>query len=183
MPMSKALPRPCSERGPAIRRRPCSSASTTTSLHALRVVKRLEESRAQRIGTVVDKPVMNRRRELRISSDQPVRITLLCEPRRQLDGRINDYSARGISIFTSEPVRPGDAIQIDLEDSLVLGEVRYWRAAERGYVVGIEIEEALHGLAALARLNQALLGNQDLVEGAPRTSFTLSSSEPSVKGF
>lgn len=133
------------------------------------------------IAAVVDKSVMERRRELRVSSDQPVRVTLLCEPRRRLAGRIHDHAATGISVLLPEPVRPGDPIQIDLEDALVLGEVRYWRAAEGGYVVGIEIEEALHGLAALKRLNGALLGNQDLV--APRTSFTLSSSEPSVNGF
>ena len=48
------------------------------------------------------------------------------------------------------PLAIGAPLKIVLDDSILLGEVIYCRRQESGYYVGIELEQALCGLADLA---------------------------------
>jgi len=99
---------------------------------------------------------MDRRREVRVTADQMVRVTALGTYRRKMDGIAVDLSGRGLRVLLPDPVDLGDALKIELEDTLLLGEVCYCSPREYGYMVGIEVDQVLSGLADLARLNQAL---------------------------
>jgi len=99
---------------------------------------------------------MDRRREERVTADQLVKVTALGKYRRQVEGIAVDLSGRGLRIFLPAAVDAGDAVKIDLEDTLLLGEVCYCTPQDYGYMVGIEVDQVLSGLADLARLNRAL---------------------------
>ena len=94
---------------------------------------------------------MSLRSEGRFSPDQVVWITVYGEPDVRLPAVVRNVSARGIGLALESPVAVGSALKFDLEDSMVLGEVIYCRRDERTYYVGVELEQALRGLAGLAR--------------------------------
>jgi len=52
----------------------------------------------------------------------------------------------------------GKPVKIEANDTLSLGEVVYCRPAADGYVVCVEVMEALHNVTELSRLARALLG-------------------------
>jgi c-di-GMP-binding flagellar brake protein YcgR len=99
---------------------------------------------------------MERRREVRVVCDQTVRVTVLGRHRQEMQGTAVDLSGRGMRIMLPDRVPPGDAVKVHLDDVLLLGEICYCRPQGRGFVVGIELDQALIGLADLARLNRAL---------------------------
>jgi PilZ domain len=99
--------------------------------------------------------IMNQRRELRFETEQSIWITLFGEPDIRLPARIKNVSARGIGIELEGPVAIGTALKIELDDSLLLGEVIYCREDEASYYVGVEIEQALRGLGDLAQAVRA----------------------------
>ena len=105
---------------------------------------------------LADKHYMDRRREVRVTADQIVRVTALGKYPLQMDGIAVDLSGRGLRILVPDAVDPGDAVKIDLEDTLLLGEICYCKPRDYGYIVGIEVDQVLSGLADLARLNRAL---------------------------
>jgi hypothetical protein len=105
---------------------------------------------------------MNQRREPRFETDQSVWITLFGEPDIQIPARIKNVSARGIGLELQGPVAIGTALRIDLDDSLLLGEVIYCREDETSFYVGVELEQALCGLGDLA---QALRAFSDTPSG------------------
>jgi hypothetical protein len=94
---------------------------------------------------------MNERREPRFKAGQSVWITLFGEPDIQLYARIRNLSAHGIGLELLCPVATGAALKINLEDWLILGEVIFCRADKASYYVGVELEQALCGLAELAQ--------------------------------
>lgn len=100
---------------------------------------------------------MERRRELRVNTDQAVMVTVLGRQRQEMQGRTVDLSGRGMRIVLPKRVHPGDPIKVGLEDALLLGEVCYCRPQGRDFVIGIQLDQVLNGLADLSRLNQSLL--------------------------
>jgi hypothetical protein len=99
--------------------------------------------------------IMNQRREPRFEAEQSVWITLFGEPDIQLKARIKNVSVRGLGLELQGPVAIGTALKINLDDGLLLGEVIYCRADEASYYVGVELEQALCGLAELAQALRA----------------------------
>ena len=95
---------------------------------------------------------MNQRRETRLEANQQVWITLFGEPDIRLPARIKNVSPRGVGLELQGPVAIGTALKVDLEDALLLGEVIYCREDETSFYVGVELEQALYGLAALAHI-------------------------------
>jgi hypothetical protein len=85
-----------------------------------------------------------------------VRVTALGTYRRKMDGIAVDLSGRGLRILLPDPVDPGDALKVELADTLLLGEVCYCSPQDYGFIVGLQIDQVLSGLADLARLNRAL---------------------------
>ena len=106
-----------------------------------------------------DMVIMNQRRELRIETDQPVRVTIFGEPDIQLPAHIKNVSARGVGLELQGPVATGAALKIELDDALLLGEVIYCRADRASFYVGVELEHSLCGLRELA---EALGTDSDL---------------------
>ena len=108
---------------------------------------------------------MERRSGVRVSADQKILLTVMGENRREMEGIAIELSGCGMRIRIPEPARTGDAVKIQLQDALLLGEICYCRPDESGFVAGVEVHEALSGLKDLAKLNRALLG-QRIEEGA-----------------
>jgi hypothetical protein len=99
---------------------------------------------------------MDRRSEIRVNVDQPVRVTVLGEYRHQMEGNAIDLSGHGMRIVLPRRVAPGNAVRIDLDDAMLLGDVCYCCPNVRGFTVGVQLDQALAGLAELARFNNAL---------------------------
>jgi hypothetical protein len=93
---------------------------------------------------------MNQRRELRIETEQSVRVTIFGEPNIQLPACIKNVSARGVGLELQGPVAAGAALKIELDDTLLLGEVIYCREDAGSFYVGVELEHSLCGLKDLA---------------------------------
>jgi len=119
---------------------------------------------------------MERRRDVRVSLDQTVSVTALGRNRQQMQGKTADLSGRGIRILVPATLLVGDPVRIDLEDALLLGDVCYCQPHDSGFMIGVEIDQALSGLAELARLNQALLQDGDTRKG-DRGALSYSISE------
>ena len=115
---------------------------------------------------------MERRRESRHQTNQPVRLTLLGEQPGQnhsIDGTILDFSGRGLRVEVPEAVTPGAAVRLDLKDQLMLGEVCYCQRAENGsWALGLQMEQALSHLDDLSRLMTALMGDNGRVAPIPQ---------------
>jgi hypothetical protein len=94
---------------------------------------------------------MNQRRKPRFEADQSVWITLFGEPDIRLQARIKNVSERGIGLELQDSVAIGTALKFEVDDSLILGEVIYCREDEGSFYVGVELEQALCGLGALAK--------------------------------
>ena len=119
---------------------------------------------------------MERRRDVRVSLDQTVRVTALGRNRHEMQGRAGDLSGRGIRILVPARLPAGDPVRIDLEDGLLLGEVCYCQSHDDGFMIGVHLDQALSGLAELTRLNRALLSEGDERE-RDRAALSYSVSE------
>ncbi len=97
---------------------------------------------------------MENRREDRIPVDRPITLTVLGDPEIRLTASAKNASPRGIGVMTTETIKPGAAVKIEIGDSIFLGEALYCHATEGGYYVGIELTEVLSGLAALSKMAQ-----------------------------
>ena len=67
-----------------------------------------------------------------------------------LDGRM-------MQLKLPERIDIGSAVRIQADDTLSLGEVSYCRPEGDGYVVWVELCQALHNVTELSRLAHALL--------------------------
>ena len=96
---------------------------------------------------------MERRREFRYSTNQDARIVLLGEPDRLLKGYIQNISGRGMQLVAEEPVSPGQAVRVEWDDLLALGEATYCQPeADGNFSFGLHLEQTLTNLDELARL-------------------------------
>ncbi len=92
---------------------------------------------------------MKQRRDTRFEADQPVWITIFGEPDISLPARVKNVSGRGIGLELDGPVAPGAVLKLELDDTLLLGEVIYCRQDATGYYIGVELEQSLAGLKEL----------------------------------
>ncbi len=103
---------------------------------------------------------MERRNEPRVITDQAVRVTILGNYRYEVQGKAVDLSGHGMRIVVPHRVAPGDPVKIELDDAMVFGEICYCCPNGRGFMVGVQLDQALQGLAELTRLKYALLGGK-----------------------
>jgi len=94
---------------------------------------------------------MEQRREPRFAAEQIISITVMGERDIRYSARVTNASGRGLGIELPVFVAPGTAVKIDLPDALILGEAVFCQPSASVYVAGVELQEALHGLAELAR--------------------------------
>jgi hypothetical protein len=98
-----------------------------------------------------DKTNMSQRREPRFRIEQSLWITLFGEPEIHLPARVKNVSPRGIGLELQGPVAVGSALKLELDDTLLLGEVIYCRDDGASFYVGVELEHMLCGLEDLAK--------------------------------
>ena len=94
---------------------------------------------------------MNQRRETRFTIDQPVTVTVLGDHPVEHPARVKNASGRGLALELEDPVPPGAALKIQFDDSIVLGEAVYCRAAAGSYFIGVELDQMLCSLSQLGR--------------------------------
>jgi hypothetical protein len=82
----------------------------------------------------------------------PVQVTGLGTLHIQTPGRALDVSRNGLRLAVPEPIPIGSLLRIELEDSIVFGEVRYCQDHESWHAVGLFVEEVLVGESELSRL-------------------------------
>jgi hypothetical protein len=103
--------------------------------------------------------VMDERRELRIETDQLVRITMLDESAAEFDGRIVNHSRTGLGVFLDRSVPTETPLKIVWDNRLLLGEVCYCRPEAQGFSAGVCLAHALFNTDELANLARRLLGD------------------------
>ena len=68
-----------------------------------------------------------------------------------MTARTRNSSGRGLALEISQPVPLHSALKIEIEDSILLGEAIYCRQEGDAYLIGVELDQVLHGLAELGR--------------------------------
>jgi len=124
---------------------------------------------------------VERRRETRPQTDQPIEVTILVEPPVQCRGRVVDISGRGLRLELPLQIALGAAVRVDLCDSLLLGEVCHCGPAGDSFSVGIMLEESLTGLTELENLNRSLLaesGRGETTESERQAASVVRASVP-----
>ncbi|HEY1338996.1 MAG TPA: PilZ domain-containing protein [Bryobacteraceae bacterium] len=95
---------------------------------------------------------MEQRRAPRVPLDRPVAVTIYGELQdTQVNATVKSASTLGLSLELPIPVEPGAAIRIRVDDAILLGEAVHCRFLGKSYLVGVRLEQALSGLAELAR--------------------------------
>lgn len=81
------------------------------------------------------------RREPRFDVNDPVRITVINVPDYPcIDGQISNLSKSGLALTVPAAVPPGCQVKIELNDGVVLGEVRHCKKAGDEFTAGVAIE-------------------------------------------
>jgi len=70
----------------------------------------------------------------------------------RIPGCTRNASGRGLGLEVGEPVAPGTPLKVEIPDGFLLGEVIYCHSRDGRFYLGVELEQALYGLAELARL-------------------------------
>ena len=91
---------------------------------------------------------VERRREKRYATCEPVDVCLLNMNEMHLSGTLRDISKSGLRIEVDVPVKAGDRMEVVLQGKAVIfAEVRYCRQTGGSYQVGSLIEEVFWALA------------------------------------
>jgi hypothetical protein len=93
---------------------------------------------------------MERRREPRFATDQPVVVTLLDGREVRRRAQVTNVSAWGVGIEMRCPVARGALLRIEFGDSVALGEVVHCREVAGSYYLGVRLNQALKSVADLA---------------------------------
>jgi hypothetical protein len=100
---------------------------------------------------------MEKREEARIPFDQSVELTVLSDEPVSMHARISNLSGRGMRVVVDDPIPLDTAVRIDMDNSLILGEVCYCERIEGHWAVGVEMEHSLSDLRGLCQLVSRLL--------------------------
>jgi hypothetical protein len=100
---------------------------------------------------------MDLRCEPRFRADEPVKVTLLGEPETVISGRIVNLSGKGMRLMLESPAPLGAAIRVEIDGTILLGEVCYCYPEGATYAAGLQLEQALTLSEELGRLMLRLL--------------------------
>ena len=92
-----------------------------------------------------------------IGMDTVVTLTNLQESENSLAGAVIEARGHFLEMKLAQPVGVGSPVKVEANDTISLGEVSYCSPAGDGYIVGVDLMEALHNVAELSRLARALL--------------------------
>ena len=97
---------------------------------------------------------MDKRRQSRISRDEPVTVTVLGADAMRHDARFSartrNLSGRGLVLDMPHPPPIGAALKIQVADTILLGEVVYCQPQGDSYKVGVELDQVVNDIANLA---------------------------------
>jgi len=100
---------------------------------------------------------MERRSVPRYPANEPARVTVLGDTNRALAGRMVNLSGRGMRLLLDQDVPVGVPVRVDVDGTILLGEVCYCAMEGNSYCVGIDLEHALTMSEELAALMRGLL--------------------------
>jgi len=100
---------------------------------------------------------MDQRSEPRFSVDEPVRVTVLKGEHAVISGRVANLSGRGMRLLIDAEVPVGALIRVDVDGSMLLGEVCYCCHEAEKWALGLQMEHALTVSDDLARLMRQLI--------------------------
>ena len=92
------------------------------------------------LGMDVD---MDGRREPRFQIYAPAKLTLIDSPEKELDCLLLDVSATGLKFVVNEDLPPDEIVALEVENHLVLADVRYSQARGEKFAIGAE---RIHGV-------------------------------------
>jgi FtsX-like permease family len=108
-----------------------------------------------------DTLAMEKRRELRYTIGQAVTVTILSGGPFTHPATVKNGSGNGIALDMPAPVTPGAALQIILEDSLLLGEAMYCSAQGDRFLVGVLLDSKLSQLSRLGQMLEAFAEGEE----------------------
>jgi sulfite reductase alpha subunit-like flavoprotein len=92
---------------------------------------------------------VEKRRETRYPTCEPVEVYLLDMNNLRLSGMLKDISKSGMRIELDMPLKPGDRLEVVVQNkAIAFAEVRYCRRTGESYQVGILIEDVYYPKAA-----------------------------------
>jgi len=100
---------------------------------------------------------MEKRAFPRTQAAQTAKLTVLEQPSYTLTAEVLNLSGRGAGLRVEQQIPTGTPVRLDLKDSLFLGEVCRCASTEGGFLVGLQLEQALTDVASLDRLVNRLL--------------------------
>jgi hypothetical protein len=95
-----------------------------------------------------------------------------------MDVTVAEFSDSGLRLRVPLQVSPGEAVRLDWGDLLLLGEVVHTRSAEafdssRSWVIGIQVEQGIFDVKALANLLAAVAGEDRPLSREPKAAEPL----------
>ena len=100
-------------------------------------------------------PQADQRQSQRHQLSQPAIVSVLGTATHSFHGEIRNVSEGGTQILLDQPIPYASLVTIDYDDNRLLGEVVYCQKEQAKWLVGIRVEHALLGLAALASIVDA----------------------------
>jgi hypothetical protein len=116
----------------------CTNCGTRLS-ETVRFVRKLS-----RLGRVQQQALegAERRRGGRVPTDDPAFMQVLNPlATNRVEVRVLDVSRDGLKLRVPEFLPPGSVIQVRMENSIALGEVRYCRALQAGFDAGVQLQD------------------------------------------
>jgi hypothetical protein len=95
---------------------------------------------------------MERRGESRITTGEPVTVTILSGEPSAHRAIVKNASGNGMALDMPVPVKAGAAIQIAFEDTLYLGQAVHCSAQVERFIVGVLLDTKLCQLSRLAQM-------------------------------
>lgn len=104
----------------------------------------------------MDRPAPDRRYHERISTDLPVRLTVLDEGGER-NGHLSDISDSGVCSIFQEPLEPGAVVRLEILGLTLYGHIVYSHPDEDQFRTGIFVEPALLDSSNIVELVQRYL--------------------------
>jgi PilZ domain len=112
-----------------------------------------------------------RRRELRLSMNCPVTITVLgIQPPWTIPGTVVNLSGRGLGLNASSPIALQSPVKVESDDLLLLGEVCRCQAVGEEFSLGLQVQEWLALPAGVWRVKSSEQPGENLEENGDAQS-------------
>jgi hypothetical protein len=95
--------------------------------------------------------------DIRYQPEQPIRLNVLGSSPRPVAAKVVQMSGKRIEVSTGEAIPCGTAIKIEMEDSLLLGEITACAPGQGEFRALVVVREAIPSMSNLARLVSAVM--------------------------